>query len=361
MGRTEGTSIWHLLRAWTAGTVVVLSPLLLLEDLDSLLKEFQLPVMFWRDWMSLPISAAIGAAAALVDWTLHGRILSRLEVFAQRVTRHMLFMILSIYAVSKVLRIQFRVPYSVLDTPIGDVSGYMLAWRFFGYSHAHEVFVALAEWFGPLLLLYWRTTTLGACITAVVLSNVVAVNFTHNLPVQRFSSCLLALAIYVLLFDAPRLLDFFVLNRPVEPRLPPAPLIRSPLLTLGFKAGWVALALVYSFGYLALGDSRMTPLTGSWTVADRGMPPAVGWKTICFERAWRDHYPGSVRQGDDSKPKYFQYELDAASGHVRITFPNNKAAAENFDGIYEFGGDGRVRLHGALGEQAVEIQLVRKR
>src|SRR5439155_1184238 len=135
---------------------------LLLEDMDFLLRELLFSPKCWPDWASIPISMAFGVTAAA--WVGLGRrweagkkgtvalpqgdsplfSLPRLELLAQRVTRYTLFLILSPYAVSKVLRTQFRVPYVMLDTPLGDVNGFMLAWRFFGYSHGHEVFVAIA-------------------------------------------------------------------------------------------------------------------------------------------------------------------------------------------------------------------------
>jgi hypothetical protein len=277
------------------------------------------------------------------------------------VTRHALFFILSLYAHTKVLRTQFRVPYVTLDTPLGDVSGYMLAWRFFGYSYGHELFVALGEWIGPALLLFWRTTTLGACITTVVMANVVVVNFTHNLPPQRFASCLLALSVYLLLLDGRRLLGFFVLNQPVTPRPIPAPLIPWRLLYAIPKAGWVALALGYSFLYIALGDSRPTPIAGAWTVESREENLAVPWQTVYFERGLKDHYPGSSRRTAGVKAEQFRYELDAASRHLRMTFLNQTSVEKSFDGSYEIQEDGRLRLRGTLDQRVVEIQLVRKR
>jgi hypothetical protein len=360
MGDINRQGVVHLLRAWLAGTVIALAPLLLMEDMDFVLREELFSPKFWPDWASIPISMAFGVAAAV--WLgLRGQwaAASRLEVVAQRVVRHTLFLILSLYGISKLLRTQFRVPYVWLDTPLGDVNGYMLAWRFFGYSHGHEVFVALGELIGPALLLSWRTTTLGACITAVVMTNVVAVNFTHDLPVQRFSSCLLALTVYLLLLDGPRLLGFFLLNQPVGPRPRPTPLVRSRWLSASLKAGWVALALGYSFAYIALGDSRPTPIAGAWMV--ESAKPEVPWRTVYFERGLQDFYPGSIRRELDARPERFRYEFDAASRHVRITFSTSGNAANAFDGRFEVEDDQRLRLTGKLGEHAVEIRLVRKR
>jgi hypothetical protein len=350
-----------LLRAWLAGTAIALAPLLLLEDLDFPLRELLFSPKFWPAWASIPMSLAFGLAVAA--WVgLRGglEVVPRLEVGAERVTRHFLFFILSVYAVSKVLGTQFRVPYVTLDTPLGEVSGYMLAWRFFGYSHGHEIFVALGEWIGPALLLFWRTTTLGACITTVVMANVVAVNFTHDLPVQRFSSCLLALTVYLLLLDGQRLFGFFLFNRVVQPRSRPVALVQSRWLYAAVKGGWMALALGYSFAYIALGDSRPTPIAGAWTVEWDGAKPTRPWRAIYFERGLKDFYPGSFRRDAEARPERFRYEFDAASRHLRIIFLNAVSAEKSFDGSYEIEDGSRLRLRGVLDERAVELRLARK-
>jgi hypothetical protein len=363
MGLATRQRLGLILRALLAGAVVVLPPLLFLEDLDPLLQQLKLPSpMVWPDWASIPASLAVGlAAAAVVGLFRRWEAVPRLEVFAQRVDRYFLFLILFPYALSKVLRIQFRLPYVTLDTPLGDVNGYTLAWRFFGYSHGHEVFVALAEWAGPALLLWWRTTTLGACVTAVVMSNVVLVNFTHGLPVQRFSSCLLALTVYLLLPDGRRLLDFFVFNRPTEPRPVPASLIGSRWLAGGFKVAWVALAAGYSFTYLYVGDSQPTPIMGTWTVDAGDAKPSVSWRTVYFERGINDSFPFSVRRDAGARPERGNYEFDAASRHLRMNFSNKAGPEKSFDGSCEIGDDGRLRLRGELDGRAVEVELLRKR
>jgi len=87
------------------------------------------------------------------------------------------------------------------------------------------------------LLFPRKTSTLGALMSVGVLSNVVALNFSYDVPVKLYSSHLLAQAIFLLLPDARRLGNFFFLNRSTE-CVRMEPLFRRPL--------WHRGALVFS-------------------------------------------------------------------------------------------------------------------
>lgn len=344
-------------RAWLAGTAGTLAPLLWLEDLDLLARSASVPLTYWPGWVSLPIAAAVGLAVAA--WTGIDRrpeTVTRVELAAGRVVRFTLFAILSVYSTTKILGVQFRLPYAALDTPLGDATGYMLAWRFFGYSHGHELFVAAVEGLGPALLLFRRTATLGACLTTAVLTNVVVVNFTHDLPVQRFSCCLLAVTAYLLLSDGRRLVDFFVLDRPVEPRPIPGPAFHSSLVSGVLKVVWIVGSIAYSCAYIRAGDSRPTPVMGAWSV--ESADPPVPWRTVYFERGTGTSFPGSIRRDAGAKPERFRYEFDAAGSTLRFAFPGG---GPTFDGRFILESDSRLRLTGRIDGRPVEVGLVRKR
>jgi hypothetical protein len=65
-----------------------------------------------------------------------------------------------------------------------------------------------------------------------VLSNVVALNFSYDVPVKLFSSHLLGMALFLLIPDARRLVNVFFLNRPTQP-VPLKPLFGKTLLNRG--------------------------------------------------------------------------------------------------------------------------------
>ena len=119
------------------------------------------------------------------------------------------------YGFVKVFPTQFWAPsVSRLLQPLGDSSPMGLLWTFMGSSVAYTRFAGMGELLGGLLLFFRRTTTLGALVLTVVLTQVVALNFCYDVPVKLGSSLLLFMALYLLLPDASRLIEFFWFHRP---------------------------------------------------------------------------------------------------------------------------------------------------
>jgi hypothetical protein len=75
------------------------------------------------------------------------------------------------------------------------------------------------ESLGGVLMLFRRTTLLGACIATTVTTNIVLINFCYDVPVKLFSSHLLLMCIFVIAVGGKRLLDFFLFNKPVPPEV----------------------------------------------------------------------------------------------------------------------------------------------
>ncbi len=98
----------------------------------------------------------------------------------------------------------------------GESSPMNLLWTFMGASKAYTFFAGLAETVAALLLIWRRTTTLGAVVVVGVMTNIVMMNFCYDVPVKQYSSHLLLMALYLLLPEIPRLANVFVWNRPTR-------------------------------------------------------------------------------------------------------------------------------------------------
>src|SRR6188474_2289154 len=75
--------------------------------------------------------------------------------------RWYVFIFLNIYGLGKIAGVQFyrrdRMPEDVANTPLGNATGFDLAWTFMGHSFAYILFIGLAEVLGAWLLLWNRT------------------------------------------------------------------------------------------------------------------------------------------------------------------------------------------------------------
>lgn len=132
--------------------------------------------------------------------------------------RYYLAFVMFGYGFAKIFKTQF--PFLRLEkllTAYGDSSPMGLAWNFMGYSWGYNIFTGGAEVLGGLLLLFRRTTVLGALILVGVMSNVAMMNYCYDIPVKLYSSVLLLMAVFLLAKDAKRIAGFFIFNQPAPP------------------------------------------------------------------------------------------------------------------------------------------------
>jgi len=200
------------------------------------------------------------------------------------------------YGAFKVISSQFPPPtLDRLMQSYGDSSPMGLLWTFMGVSEAYTMFVGFAEMSSGILLFPRRTSTLGALMSVGVLSNVVALNFSYDVPVKLYSSHLLAMAVFLLLPEARRLVNFFFLNRPAE-CVSVQPLFRRTLLQRGalvvaslFLIGVVGLSLYQSHDQRRSFQAGRSPLYGIWEVEEfsMGQPgpaaAAQSWRRVIFD------------------------------------------------------------------------------
>jgi uncharacterized membrane protein YphA (DoxX/SURF4 family) len=122
------------------------------------------------------------------------------------------------YGFSKVLNTQFKSPgLEALVTPLGEMSPRALLWAFMGRSAGYTVFTGIAECIGGALLLFRRTTTLGALVVVAVMANVVMLNLSYDVPVKLYAIHLLLLAIFLAAPDLGSLTRLLVFRRTAEP------------------------------------------------------------------------------------------------------------------------------------------------
>jgi uncharacterized membrane protein YphA (DoxX/SURF4 family) len=166
----------------------------------------------------LTVLATLGVAATLtLAWSAlqrqpvrHGKLLD----FFQLYLRVMLVQVLLSYGVIKLTGQQFPAPGpDRLLTTYADSSPMGLMWTFMGASLPYQQFGGLMEVLAGLLLIFRRTTTLGALLSAGVMANVFAMNLCFDVPVKLLSGQLLLMSLFLAALDGPRLLSALVLNQ----------------------------------------------------------------------------------------------------------------------------------------------------
>lgn len=132
--------------------------------------------------------------------------------------RYFLSLVFLSYGFIKIIGLQFYTSLSQLDMKLIDLSksDMGVAWFFFGHSNSYEMFLGWGETIAALLLLFRRTSILGASFLLAIVTNIVAVNYWFDVSVKINSTYFLLMTLWVLMYQYSRLMSFFILDRSVE-------------------------------------------------------------------------------------------------------------------------------------------------
>ena len=258
-------------------------------------------------------------------------------------------------------------PLSALATPLGDLLPMRLSWYFIGYSAPYQFFSGSVEFIAGLLLLFRRTSTLGAFIAASVFFNVMMLNLCYDIPVKLFSIHLFLFSIFLLLGDVKRLLNFFILNKPVQPALRyTLPKKWMRLSQIGLKVAFFVLFLAMPLFQIATASTkRMSPkklTTGIFTVDQfkGNVADSLRWKDIVFEA----DNSGSIQTADTLfrqryRRGYFSYTFDS----IKHTIAFKKFAVDTtalFTMQYVMPDTNHIVLQGKVRNDSIVVALKRQ-
>lgn len=191
-------------------------------------------------------------------------------------------LIMLMYGFAKVFKTQFPYPDEArLAQTYGASSPMGLLWTFMGYSYPYNLFAGMGEVIGGILLMFRRTTLLGALVVIGVMSNVVMLNFSYDVPVKIYSSHLLLFACLVAAPNVPRLYKFFVTNEQVEAEnIQPFNLDTNLQMGLTMLRGIALLAIfaVTVGGAITLTKKRKANAISRADVALEGLYEAIDFK-----------------------------------------------------------------------------------
>lgn len=272
------------------------------------------------------------------------------------------------YGMVKAVPLQMSFPsLTRLLERYGDFSPMGVLWSSIGASPAYQIFAGCAELLGGVLLIFPRTTTLGALVCLADLIHVFALNMTYDVPVKLLSFHLILLSLFLLAPDLRRLADFFFLNRTAAPSADPA-------LFAGPRANRVALAAQIVVGVWLLGmnahASRLawyqygggrppSPLYGIWEVEQQSLDGQLRAPLLIDSDRWRrviSDFPTRVtfQRMDDSFARYGA-AIDAKNKTLVITDDQDKNWKANF--TFERPAPDQMTLDGKMDGHTVHMQL----
>ncbi len=313
----------------------------------------------------LLLAVLIAALWTLVDGKRPNYV--RLYNWLRIYVRFYLATVMLSYGANKVIKMQF--PSPTLDRllqPFGEASPMGLLWTFMGYSESYTIFGGAGEMLGGLLLTTRRTTLLGALICIGVMSNVVMLNFSYDVPVKLFSSHLLAMALFLTLPDLERLARLFLLHRSADPIYLPA-LFRRRWLNVTSIVLRTLLVVAYT-GNLLYTQYEMhkylvnwgpdVPVYGVWNVEEfvrDGHAPAGGdptrWRLVIFD------FPNlTIMLMSDARERY-PFAVDTAKKTVSVIEREEPMAFTQFS--YEQPEPDVLVLEGTLANQKIHAKLRR--
>ena len=254
-------------------------------------------------WVMLALIIAIIWAV----WDRKRTSYRQLYYWLRIVIRYYFAYILFTYGFVKIIKIQFPFPgLYKLAAPFGDSSPMGLAWSFIGYSKAYNFFTGTAELLAGFLLLFRRTTLLGALIALTIMTNIAAINLCYDVPVKIFSLNLIFVALFLISHDAKRLYAFFFQHRalPSVTLAQPHRARRIKPLQLSLKILFILLTFCFTFWsdlYVSkqYGDNRVKPplygiydteqFSAAGTAFSSPTADSYRWKKLIID------FPGSAR------------------------------------------------------------------
>lgn len=221
-------------------------------DPDRLAKGFDSKYDFARFMLCGTLSLIFSMVWSFIDARKGWQYNSKLNTLMRTILRYHVGFTLFLYGIAKVYLYQFGyMGLDRMDAAVGNQSPMGFLWLFMSYSPTYNIGTGLIEMIGGLLLLFRRSTLLGAIISFVAMANVVLIDISYDVTVKMFAIHLVLMVMVLLVDDAKRLLNVLVLNKATAPIKAP-PLFDSPKLRLvgyGLKALLIGYILIATLNF----------------------------------------------------------------------------------------------------------------
>ena len=291
-------------------------------------------------WMQL-VTFLLLATLGCIGWSLIDRKrenYSRLDFWFRNMVRYYVILVALSYGIIKLFTQQMIFPnLSQLATPLGDFLPMRFSWLFIGYSTPYQIFSGAMEVLTAILLFNRRTVSAGLLVGVGVFAHVFILNICYDIPVKIFSFHLFVYCVFLLCYDAPRLLNFLVFNRSTE---------SNTLYEIHFSQKWqrvthligkaafgiifAILPLIQAWGYYqeSISAPEPSPFYGvydvvKYTVGQDTIHPlamdTLHWKDFIFDK----NNLGSIDSRDTTfrqryRRSYFNFQIDSVEQTIDI-------------------------------------------
>jgi hypothetical protein len=210
----------------------------------------------YANWI---ITLVIAIGVGLV-WTLIARVRKKerkeyntLYYWLRAIVRYRAAIGIIGFGFTKLLPVQMPYPsLGVLNTSFGDLTAQKVFWLSVGIVPWYQVFTGVVEVLAGALLLFRKTTTIGAILLFGALGDIVYVNFAYDGGVHVYSSYFVLLAAFLLVHDIPKIYNLFIRERFTVPfNYYPTFSKWAKYVRIGLKTATIAVFLVWLF-YLQL-------------------------------------------------------------------------------------------------------------
>lgn len=131
------------------------------------------------------------------------------------VLRQCVFIIINIYAISKIFGGQFymrgKLPTEIANTTLGEASSFSLAWTFMGHSYYYILFVGIAQLIGAWFLLWNKTKLFGVLILIPIMINIIIFDliFLDVYPALANAIIVFTMLLLIVLLHKEKIINVF--------------------------------------------------------------------------------------------------------------------------------------------------------
>jgi len=174
---------------------------------------------------------------------------SNIKQTLELVLRQCVFIIISIYGISKILGGQFylkgNLPAKIAETTLGEASSFSLAWTFMGHSYAYIIFIGIAQLIGAWFLLWNKTKLMGVIILIPILLNIIIFDiiFLDVWPALANAIICFSMLLLILFLNKEKILEVFQVLTGFLPKSKVP--FKKRLLTFGITV--IIIVLMFTF------------------------------------------------------------------------------------------------------------------